>query len=280
MQKKVTVVIPCFNQGAFLKDALTSLSKCDQSLFNTIIVNDGSTDSYTIEFLDHLKTEGWNIITQDNKGLGEARNTGIRLSDTPYILPLDSDNMIRPAYLEMGIEVMDRNAGVAVVYGDAAYFGEKSGILKSGHFNLQLLMLANRIDACALIRKSVIEEVGYYDNMEIMGYEDWDLWLRIAFRGHKFHYIEEVMFDYRVTTHSMMKSLNQSIVRQNKIEDYFVRKYADKLSFEGVFNHVVFQIKKNPVKFIFRLILKKYFPNYYQKRIAGGKMYRGYLYNG
>jgi glycosyltransferase involved in cell wall biosynthesis len=278
MNKKVTVVIPCFNQGVFLQDALKSLSVCNQSLFDTVIVNDGSTDAGTNEYLQQLKREGWNVVFQENRGLGEARNTGIRLALTPYILPLDSDNMIRPSYLSKGIEMLDQHGDVAVVYGDAAYFGDKTGIYKSGEFNLQLLMLANRIDACAMIRKSVIEEVGYYDNMEIMGYEDWDLWLRIAFKGYKFHYIGELLFDYRVTSNSMMKTLNRNIEKQNKIEKYFSEKYADKLSFEGVFNHVVYKAKRHPLNFLARMFLKKFFPAYYEKSIAENRRYRGYLY--
>lgn len=275
----VSIIIPCFNQGIYLKDALDSLKNCDKDLYEVIIVNDGSTDKFTNQYLIDLATQGYNVLFQENGGLGQARNNGIRQAKGEFILPLDADNRIYPNYLTKGIEILNKDKKLAVVYGNANYFGEKRGTLKPGRFILQQLMMGNYIDACALIRKSVIEEVGYYDNMKIMGYEDWDLWLRIAFKDYKFFYIDEVMFDYRVKDNSMMKSLNKNIQKQNEIEDYFFNKYYDKLSFEYVNDYFIYKIKKRPFKFLYRLILKKYFPRYYKKLIYQNKIYKGYLYD-
>ncbi|MEJ0107148.1 MAG: glycosyltransferase family A protein [Bacteroidota bacterium] len=202
----ISVIIPCFNQGFYIKEALESLDKCNQDLFEVIIINDGSTDVFTNEYLKGLSSQGGQVIFQDNTGLGQARNNGIKKAKGKYILPLDSDNKIKPEYLTRGLEVFEKDDDVAVVYGNAGYFGDKGGTLRPGKFNLQLLMLRNYIDACAIIKKSVLERVGYYDNMKIMGLEDWDLWLRIAFAGYKFHYIDEVLFEYRVTGKSMINN--------------------------------------------------------------------------
>ena len=278
MSKKITVVIPCYNQGNFLIDALKSLEGCDADLFDLIIVNDGSTEEQTNKILRELSDKGFNIIFQENKGLGEARNTGIRLSKTDYILPLDADNKILPSYLVKAIEVMETQPEVAVVYGNANLFGDKVGVLKPGPFNLQQLMICNYIDACAVIRKSAIEKIGMYDNMKIMGYEDWDLWLRFAFGGYKFCYFDETLFEYRIRENSMLKSLNQNIQRQNEIEDYFTKKYADKLDFEFVVNRFIYQFKKKPLRFIHYMVVKKFFPNYFQKLIKENKIYKNFIY--
>lgn len=275
----VSIVIPCFNQGIFLKDALDSLKDCNPISFEVIIVNDGSTDEFTNQYLRSLFEQGYKVIFQENVGLGQARNNGIKQAQGEYILPLDADNRIYPGYITKGVQVLDENKAVAVVYANSNYIGQKRGTLIPGDFNLQRLMMGNYIDACALIRKSVIEEVGYYDNMKIMGYEDWDLWLRIAFKDHKFFYINEVLFDYRVTDNSMMRSLNKDIGKQNEIEDYFINKYYGKLSFEYVNDYFIYKIKKKPFKFLYRLILKKYFRGYYMKLINQNKMYKGYLYD-
>jgi glycosyltransferase involved in cell wall biosynthesis len=275
----LSVIIPCYNQGNYLKDALDSLMNCNQELFETIIVNDGSTDANTVGYLHSLREKGWHVIFQKNCGLGHARNTGIQHAKGAFILPLDADNRIYPGYILKGLELLQANKELAVVYAKANYFGDKVGILAPGPFNLQRLMLGNYIDACAIIRKSVIEEVGFYDNMKIMGYEDWDLWLRIAFRGYKFSYIDDVLFEYRVTKSSMMRTLNADIQRQNEIEQYFINKYPDKLSFETVQNYFVFKMKKSPFRFFYKLILKKYFPAYYTRLINENKIYRGFLYD-
>jgi glycosyltransferase involved in cell wall biosynthesis len=275
----VSIVIPCYNQGVFIMDALDSVKGCNPDLTEIIIVNDGSTDDYTNELLQKLKNEGYNVIFQKNTGLGGARNTGVLATNGEYILPLDADNRITAEYITKGIEILKNNSDVAVVYSNANYFGDQRGILKQGKYSLQRLMLGNFIDACALIRKSVIEEVGLYDNMKIMGYEDWDLWLRIGFKGYRFYYIDEPLFDYRVTKDSMMKSLNRNVEKQNLIEAYFINKYQDKLDFDYTYNHLFYKIKKSPVKFVYRFILKKYFPAYYQKQIRMNKMYNGWLYD-
>lgn len=275
----LSIVIPCYNQGHFLKETLASLEACDNSLFEIIIVNDGSTDEFTNQYLRELSQGGYQVIFQENTGLGQARNNGIARATGQYILPLDSDNKIRPAYISLGIEILETRPDISVVYGNAAYFGAQSGILRPGPFNLQRLMLGNYIDACALIRKSAMAAVGYYENMPIMGFEDWDLWLRMSFAGAKFHYIDEIMFDYRVSPNSMIRSLNANIQKQNELEDYITSKYADKLSFDAVRAHFVYRFKKRPFRFLYRLFLERFFPNYYHRLIKENKLYKGGLYD-
>ena len=275
----ISVVIPCYNQGNYLKEALASLELCDKNLFEIVIVNDGSTDSVTNLYLHDLKDNGYNVIFQENQGLGAARNTAIKNAKGNYILPLDADNKIYPAYITKAIEILNENDNIAVVYGNAKYFGDKEGILKPGAFNLQRLMLGNYIDACAVIRKSSLEAAGFYDNMKIMGYEDWDLWLRMAFMNYNFHYIDEVLFEYRVSKSSMMRTLNADIKKQNDIERYFIKKYSDKLDFEFIRNHFIYVIKKRPFNFFYRLVLKKILPNYYRKLVRDNKIYNGLIHD-
>lgn len=278
MKQKVSVVIPCYNHGKYLKEALDSLNRCNPDLFETIIVNDGSTDEETNNYLRVLQKEGYKIIWQENQGLGAARNAGIKHASGDYILPHDADNKIFPAYIEKSIAVLDQHKDVAVVYGNCRYFGEQQRELAPGPFNLQRMMLGNYIDACAVIRKSVLEEVGYYDSMKIQGLEDWDLWLRIAFKGYRFYYINELLFEYRVISGSMIRSLNKDIARQNEIEKYLSEKFKEQLSYEDINNYFIYKIKKKPFLFLKKLILKKYFPSYYNKLVRTNKMYRGWLY--
>lgn len=280
MEKQlVSVVIPCFNQGKLIDEALESLKQCDPSAYEVIIVNDGSTDEYTNTRLSQLKAEGYKVIFQENKGLGGARNVGIKAAVGNLILPLDADNKIYPGYINECPRLFDLHPEIAVIYGNGKYFGEKQGVFKPGPFSLQKLMIGNFIDACALVRKSVIEEVGYYDEMKIMGLEDWDLWLRIGFRGYSFHYKDEVLFDYRVAKGSMISQLNKNIARQNEIESYFKNKYAGKLDFEFVNNYFIGKIKRKPFSFFYRLLFKKFFPGKYERLIREHKIYNGWLYD-
>ena len=219
---RLSIVIPCFNDGQFIREALASAEAYPDPIYEIIIVNDGSTDPVTCQVFDELRGRGYKIIDQPNQGLSAARNTGIKLARGEYILPLDSDNRIRPAYIYKGIEILDKFSDVAVVYGDVERFGEGiddlqeipdfnlsyedvsfvngfRGVQKVPDFNLSWLVNHNYIDACAVFRKSVWEECGPYDrNMPFGCYEDWDFWLSIAKKGYKFHHVPEVLFDYRV----------------------------------------------------------------------------------
>ncbi len=275
MAVRISVIIPCYNQGHYLKDALASLQSCKKELFETIIVNDGSTDDETLKYFNELKNHGYEIINRQNGGLSAARNTGIEHASGEFVIMLDADNKIRPEFLISGIEAMDSDPGIAVVYGDGAFFGDRQGIRKQGPFNLQKQLLVNYIDACAMIRKSVFKIAGDFDEQMREGWEDWEMWLRIAFRGFKFYYIEKVLFDYRVRADSMAKSVYNNKARTNRIENYIYSKYSDKMGIGYVTDFLVERFRANPVNFIFKLIIRTYFPSYYNKLLSSNKIRNG-----
>jgi len=279
MSKRVTIIIPCYNQGHYLAEALQSIAVANMELIDVLIVNDGSTNDETKSILNKLHQEGFTIINQENQGLGAARNAGIMASNTDYILPLDADNKIISSFKAVAFK-KELDAGEFPRSIKTLCKGVlQTGILKPGKFNLQRLMLGNYIDACAMIRRSAICQVGLYDKMRIMGYEDWDLWLKLAFNGYEFYYLNELGFEYRVRKDSMMKNVNENTDRQNEIETYFLEKYADKLDFRFVFDHVVYQIKKKPLLFLKHIFLKKYFPKYFSRLIGKNKIRKHFIYD-
>lgn len=244
MSPKVSIVIPCYNQGQYLKDALLNLRIDFQGFIEILIINDGSTDPATISIINDLEAEGFHIISQDNKGLSVARNSGILASKGEYILPLDSDNKIRLEHLREITSYMDTNPEVDVVYGDAMYFGERSGVWTNSPYNLQRLMIGNYIDACAVIRKSKLISVGLYDANMKHGWEDWELWLRLSFSGSQFTYFNKVLFDYRVGKASMSNSLYATYEKPNMIERYVQSKYPEKLGPEWIVENMITRFKK------------------------------------
>ena len=201
---KVSIVIPCFNHGAMLREALASLEEVrNENLLEVIIVDDGSSEAETIRILKEVAEAGYNVVSQPNGGLGAARNAGIRRAKGEFILPLDSDNRLRRVYLEQGVSLLKENPSLGVIYADAEYFGEKTGRWQVQEFDLLSLIRMNFIDACALYRKALWEGVGGYDEqMPWMGLEDWDFWLRVACHGGSFFHLPAVGFDYRVRSDS------------------------------------------------------------------------------
>jgi glycosyltransferase involved in cell wall biosynthesis len=202
---KVSVVIPCFNHGEFLPEATASVANLGREDIELIVVDDGSTDERTCKEMDALPARGIKVIRQENKGLAAARNAGIAISRGEYILPLDADNRLRSGYVEHGIQILDANPQVGVVYGDAEYIGMRTGRWHVGSFERDRMLQWNYIDACAMYRRCIWEENrGYDGTMPVQGYEDWDFWLGALEHGWEFAYIPEIFFDYRQSERSMI----------------------------------------------------------------------------
>ena len=113
---RVSVVIPCYNHGAFLQETLESLHAQTFTNFEVIVVDDGSTDALTVALLDSLVEPGLRVIRTENRGVSAARNRGIAEPRGEYILPLDSDDKIAPNYLEKTVTILDEDRDVGVVY--------------------------------------------------------------------------------------------------------------------------------------------------------------------
>jgi len=204
-QGKVSIIIPCYNHGAMLREALASVEQVrNTNLLNVIVVDDGSVEVETKKILSEVEQAGYCVLRQLNRGPGAARNAGIRSAKGEFILPLDSDKRLRDVYLNEGVSLLKENSSVGVIYSDIEYFGESSGPVQAPEFDLLSLIRAGFIDVCALYRKHLWEEVGVYDeDMPWMGLEDWDFWLRLVSHGGTFVHLPKVGFDYRVRKDSM-----------------------------------------------------------------------------
>jgi glycosyltransferase involved in cell wall biosynthesis len=264
----VAIVIPCYNHGEFIRDTIQSILKCERSLFELVIVNDGSTDTRTLEVFNELEQEGIKIIHQVNQGQSVARNKGIQETTAPYILPVDSDNEIFPELIIRGLSIFEKDPKIDVVYSDAIFFGEKEGVNSNLEFNFQRLMLDNYIDNCAIIKREKFIEVGGYDP-EIQGIEDWDLWLKIAFSGGKFFYIKEPLYKYRVRKNSFIRK-DPKFNKKMKLK--LQEKHLGELNFQYVDEHAFQKFNLAPLLYTMRFFLRKYFKSFYDSLVEKGKI--------
>jgi glycosyltransferase involved in cell wall biosynthesis len=220
---KVAVVIPCFNHGEYLPEAVASVEKLCRRDVEAIVVDDGSTENRTHEEVARLCQRGVRIIRQENRGLAAARNAGIAATNAEYIFPLDADDRMLGGWLERGIQVLDQDARIGVVYGDAACFGARTYVWKTGPFRKEEMLGGNFIHASALYRRVIWEEYGGYDGtMPVQGFEDWDLWIGAFERGWRFHYLAEVLFEYRQHEKSM---LTHGLTFIEQVREFVVRKH-------------------------------------------------------
>ena len=221
---KTSVVIPCFNHGEFLSEAVESVTRLGRDDLDLIVVDDGSSDERTRKEMDSLSQRGIKVIRQENKGLAAARNAGIAASTAKYILPLDADNRVHMTYIERGIPILEAGPLIGVVYGDAEYIGTRKGRWHVGSFDRDQLMRANFIDACAIYRRSVWEQNhGYDGTMPVQGLEDWDFWLGAVEHGWQFAYVPEVCFDYRKVEGSMITKVGPF---EAQIREFVARKHG------------------------------------------------------
>jgi len=220
---KVSVIIPCFNHGEFLPQAVASVTSAHREDVELIVVDDGSTDQRTRAEMSKLESSDIRVIRQENKGLSAARNAGIRACEAEYIFPLDADDRARPVSIERAIGILDANAKTGIVYGDTELFGASAGRWVAHPFDLHQLLQSNYIACSALFRRAVWEQIGGYDENMKQGFEDWEFWLSAYQRGWQFTYIPEALFQYRQRENSM---LAQARKVESSVAEYIVAKHA------------------------------------------------------
>lgn len=222
----VSVIIPCYNQAAFLEEALASVYKQTYTAWECIIVNDGSTDeTAAIATTWTAKDPRFTYMEQENQGVVGARNAGIQKATGKVILPLDADDTISNEYMRLAVAHFSAHPDTTVVYCDASFFGSKEGKWELPEFTLETLALRNIIFNCAFFKKEDWAKIGGYDGNLQHGLEDWEFWIHLLKSGGAVYKIPAVCFHYRQLDHSR----NQSIAQQHykEIYEYISVKHAD-----------------------------------------------------
>lgn len=204
---KISVVIPCYNHGAYLDEAVGSVLRQSCTDFEIVVVNDGSTDPQTVELLRSYDRPKTRVIHTVNQGLSSARNTGVRNATGRYILPLDADDRIAETYLEKAAAVFDARPEVGVVYCDQVMFGERQGVWSIPPYDPVAQLFDNLIFATAMYRKGDWAKVGGYSSKFIYGWEDWDFWISITSLKKEVVKLPEPLCFYRIRSGSMNLSM-------------------------------------------------------------------------
>lgn len=199
----ISVVTTCFNDGQMLHLPVGSVARQTRPAIEHIIVDDGSTEPETLEILDDLERAGdVTIIHQPNTGLAGARNTGIKAATGDYIFPLDADDRIPEDCLETLGAVLDENLEITVAYGDYATFGLEERTVRTGLPNSYRLLLNNYMPVSSLFRRTAWETSGGYTE-EILGFDDWEFWIKLMERGMVFRKVDKVTYFHHVHSNNM-----------------------------------------------------------------------------
>lgn len=208
---RVSVIIPCYNLGKYLPEAVDSVLSQTYRDFEVIIVDDASTDLVTRQVLaTYLHPQIRIVHTPHNMGVAAARNEGIGATKGEFVLPLDADDVIAESYLEKAVALFDLRPDIGIVYSNAEFIGEKCGCWELPPFSVERMLTENLIFSAALFRRADWERSGGYCSSMTSGWEDWDFWLTLLSLGVQVGKLPDTLFKYRIRTDSRDRSISRS----------------------------------------------------------------------
>lgn len=215
IQPLVSIIVPCYNQGAYLAEALDSVLAQTYTNWECIVVNDGSIDnSEEVAQLYVAKDKRFHYIAQVNQGVSVARNTAIQHSSGKYILPLDGDDLLRPKYVEKAVNYLEQNPEIKLFYSQVERIGAETGVWNLVDYDYETMVWKNIIVCTAMYRRADYDKThGYNPNMR-KGLEDWDFWLSFLSPEDKVYRDEEVLFVYRIKQSSRNADISYQLNRE------------------------------------------------------------------
>jgi glycosyltransferase involved in cell wall biosynthesis len=219
----LSIVMPCYNYGAFLAEAIESVSEAARLGAEILVVDDGSEDQSTLQAIRMLP-DFVKVIRIEHSGPAAARNAAIRVAKGGFILPIDSDDMANPGFIEEALRLFALHPDIDVVYGDCIFVGEKSGRWHAEVVPKKLIYV-NGLNVTAMFKKRVWEANEGYDESMIYGYEDWEFWLHALKNKMKFKKATAPAFYYRIRPKSLVNTT--TIPQHQDLLKYMHHKHHD-----------------------------------------------------
>jgi glycosyltransferase involved in cell wall biosynthesis len=208
---QISVIIPCFNLGHYLDEAVDSVLAQTRHADEILIVDDGSTDPATREMLADYRRPKTRVLHSENKGLPAAKNLGLASTSGAYVCMLDADDRLEPTMLEKSASVLDRDQSVAFVSHWLRTFGDETGEWTPDRCDFPALLDVNTVNGAALVRRDALVAAGGFDESMRQGCEDWDLWISVVERGMKGVILPEFLFLYRRRAGSMSRAMHENV---------------------------------------------------------------------
>lgn len=212
-----TICIPYYKQPEWLPRALDSALAQTAGLVEVIVVDDGSPDSVARDLCASRAAEGAPIryVRVTNRGLPNARNTGLMLAKGQGFVPLDSDDWLEPTFLEKTLPLLAEYD--IVLTGLQEHGPVRNGTYPPGfrrplsQITVETQLEMNCLWYCALMKISMLREAGGWNGRMTRAFEDWDLSVDLLKRGARLGEVKEVLFNYSTTNpESMLVSLSQA----------------------------------------------------------------------
>lgn len=230
----IEAVITSYNQGSMIPEAVESL--CNQTLLPSkiIIVDDGSTDEYSLNILNDIEKNSdlpipVMIHYQENGGVSAARNTGIKKSKASMILILDGDDKLEPAYIEDVSKLLHDNPTMVAASSWMHTFGVLDAVVRPAGGNIVPFLSHNCCPATHILRREIYEQCDGYDESMRSGFEDWDFFLSMLETAPEAYIgiVERPLINYRTAPASAnVKSMDKRLELMRYIIEKHISSYS------------------------------------------------------
>jgi glycosyltransferase involved in cell wall biosynthesis len=225
----LSVVIPYFNMGPYIEECIQSIYNSQYVNKEILIIDDGSTDSYSIQRLIEIENNyPVKVYRKANEGLPKTRNYGATIATGKFLAFLDADDTVEPLYYEKAIRVLNSYSNIYFVGCWTKYTGTSTGVWPTFNPEPPYLLLHNMVNSSALVyKRNAYLKAGLNNPEMIYGMEDWDSVISMVKQGYRGVVLPELLFNYRVRKDSMARSFTrvkqlhlQRIISQNHLEFY------------------------------------------------------------
>lgn len=198
MKPLVSIITPSLNCGAYIEETLRSVVQQDYPHIEHIVLDSGSTDE-TLAILARYPSV--RLVTDAPQGKTEKVNHGFSIARGEIIAWLNADDFFLPGAVSRAVDAIERNPGVAVVYGNLLQVDEHSVELdereRTRQANWHDMLARQYVPLCsAFVRREALERVGPLDTRYPL-VQDWDLWLRIS-KQYAMLYVDDWWGAFRV----------------------------------------------------------------------------------
>lgn len=196
----VSAIMPVFNKGLYLIEAVESLAKQNYQNLEVVIVDDGSTDnSWSViqTVKERFPLLSVSMFQKKNGGASDARNYAIERCKGEFIVNMDADDIMTEGFLHEAVELVTKH-GKEIVYSDLELFGDRAGEWVPNPFDPYYIRYDNCVPSLALFRKELWSKVGGY-NIALPFSEDWNFFVAISKHTSNFYKIPRKAFRYRQT---------------------------------------------------------------------------------
>ena len=270
MNTLISVIIPTFNRASTLKKAIESVIKQTYSDWEVILVDNSSTDD-TLEILEEFNNINIKLLTVNNNGvIGYSRNVGIEHSSGKYIAFLDSDDWWDCEKLSESVLLLE-SGNIDVVYHNCQIISDQSRgnthcrRLSKEVFGDLIINGNTLVTSSVIVLKSAIIDVGYFsEDKEVIGWEDYHLWIRLAEANFQFGLIKKSLGFYRKGEDSF-DTPQRALLNLIEIEKYFYHKHPSVVQLKHIWwidyargrAHMVSDNTNNSNKFFCNVVINK-----------------------